>query len=56
MKTQPVRVRVDTHAAAQALQIEIAKRGWRAFGIAREDYPTISAVIDEALKKLQFKP
>lgn len=53
MKTQPVRVRVDTHDAVVALQAEIAQKGWRAFGVVREDYPTVSAVIDEACKKLR---
>jgi hypothetical protein len=52
MKTQPVRVRADTHEAVVALQAEIAQKGWRTFGVAREDYPTISAVIDEACKRL----
>lgn len=47
-----VKVPTDAYAHAQRLLKKVASVGWQAFGITRTDVPTLGALIEEGLKKL----
>lgn len=54
-----IKVHVNTRARIEALVDKIRdegiKRGWRALGSDREELPTVTAVVDEAVAQLARK-
>lgn len=46
------KIPIAARELAQRLQEIVAAKGWQAFGINRTDPPTLGAVIEEGLKKL----
>ena len=50
---QPVRVLPTSYERLQRLSAKAVQRGWQSLGSARSDLPTMAAVIDEALLRLE---
>jgi len=49
---QAIKIQAESYAMLKKLAAHAAKYGWSAFGIDREDPPTQTALIDEAIKLL----
>lgn len=56
--SQPVKIPTKAHQELRKLAALAAKHGWMAFGIDRDDAPTQSALIEEAIRLLaaSFNP
>lgn len=60
-KTKPdddhctIRVPRAAYDRAQKLLAVTANGGWKAFGVERDDRPTLGTLIDESLKALEAK-
>jgi hypothetical protein len=51
-KRQALKIQAETHELLKELAAHAARHGWSSFGIDREDPPTHSAIMEEALKLL----
>lgn len=52
MSLKPVKIREETLDKARGLLQLVLKNGWSSIGANRTDRPTVTAVIDEAVNKL----
>ncbi len=50
--TQAIKIPADALDSLRDLAAECARHGWAAFGIDRDDLPTQTALIEEAIKLL----
>lgn len=53
---QPVRVLPASYERLQRLAAKAVQSGWQSLGASRADMPTMAAVIDEALLRLEISP
>lgn len=51
--TRSVKVSADTYVKLQALIGRIARDGWNSLGLKRADRPSMDAVVDAAIDRLQ---
>lgn len=51
-KRQALKIQSETHELLKELAAHAARHGWSSFGIDRDDPPTHSAIMEEALKLL----
>lgn len=49
----PVRMRPASYERLQRLAAKAVQNGWQSLGASRSDVPTMTAVIDEALLRLE---
>jgi hypothetical protein len=49
---QAIKIPIKTHDLIRALAAHAARHGWSAFGIDRDDPPTQTAIIEEAVSLL----
>jgi len=54
-KRQALKISWESYELLKELTAHAAKYGWTAFGIDREDTPTQTALMDEAIKLLAMK-
>lgn len=50
---RPIRIPAEAHEHAKRLAAKVARDGWRSLGVDRDDLPTLGAVIQEALARIE---
>ena len=54
-KRQPIKIPWDAYETLKALSAYAARHGWESLGISRDDPPTQTALIEEAINLLASK-